>query len=66
LISLSFQLEALYDGGGGGGGGGDDVAVVARAKNEPSKFDEVMGDHGQSGSPQNDADADADAERAEV
>jgi hypothetical protein len=63
LISLSFQLEALYD-GGGGGGGGDDVAVVARAKNEPSKFDEVMGDHGQSGSPQNDADA--DAERAEV
>jgi hypothetical protein len=64
LISLSFQSEALYD--DGGAGGEDDVAVVAKTEGEPSKFDEVMEDRGQSGSPRNDADADADAETAEV
>jgi hypothetical protein len=64
LIRQPFQSEALDD--GGGALWWDDVAVVAGAEGEPYKFDEVNGDRSQSRSPQNDAEAEADAERAEV
>jgi hypothetical protein len=63
-MRLPFQSETLDD--DGGAGSGDDVAVVAGAEGEPSEFDEVNGDHSQSGSPRNDVEFDADAERAEV
>jgi hypothetical protein len=40
--------------------------VVANAEGEPSKFKENIEDHAQDESPQKDAEADANAERAEV
>jgi hypothetical protein len=58
LTRWVFQSEAPGD--------GDDMAVVAGAEGEPSEIEEITEDQIQAKSPQKDAEADADVERAEV
>jgi hypothetical protein len=58
LTRWLFQPEAPGD--------GDDTAVVAAAKGEPSGVEESTEDQIQADSPQKDAEADANAKRAEV
>jgi hypothetical protein len=58
LIRWLFQSEAPGD--------GDDTVVVAGAKGEASKIEEITECQIQGENPQKVAEADADAERAEV
>jgi hypothetical protein len=56
LMMLLFQPEAP----------GNDDNVMASAEGEPSNVDETAESQTHTGSPQDNAEADADAERAEV